>query len=347
MSKVNRVWVMNKYADGPMGNDNLVLKEFPLTDAQEGQIRVRSMYLSLDPTNRVWLSSQFTYLPPIPMGGPMRGFIIGVVDQSRAEGWAVGDIAYGVMQWADYCVIDPKQTSYMTKMSQKDGIPLEAWMSALTMNGETAYYGMLIKGRPKAGETVLISGAAGATGVLAGQLAKIAGTRVVGIAGGPEKCRALTEEFGFDAAIDYKQGNLIAAIQAACPNGVDVFFDNVGGETLDAALANIAMGGRVVVCGGISEYDKFGDPASIYGLKNYFALLLKRASMEGFVIFDFIGSLEHAKCQRSLMDWYRAGKLRYRAHVVNGMEQAFPSLRLLLTGGNKGKLVVRICDEIK
>jgi len=347
MSKVNRVWVMNKYADGPMENDNLVLKEFPLADAQEGQIRIRSMYLSLDPTNRVWLSSQYTYMPPVPMGGPMRGFVIGVVDQSRTTGWAEGDIAYGLMQWADYSVIDPSQTVYMTKMSRSDGIPLEAWISALTMNGETAYYGMLIKGRPKAGETVLISGAAGATGVLAGQLAKISGVRVVGIAGGAEKCRVLTEEFGFDAAIDYKQGNLIGAIQNACPNGVDVFFDNVGGETLDAALANLAMGARVVICGGISEYDKFGNPASIYGIKNYFALLLKRASMEGFVIFDFVGTLEHAKCQRSLMEWYRAGKLRYRAHVVNGMEQAFPSLRLLLTGGNRGKLVVRICDEIK
>lgn len=347
MNKINRVWVMNKHADGPMQDDNLVLKEFPLAEPKQGQIRVRAMYLSLDPTNRVWLSSQFTYMPPIPLGGPMRGFVIGVVDQSRAEGWAVGDIAYGLMQWAEYSIIDPRQTVYMTKMPQSDGISLEAWISALTMNGETAYYGMLLKGRPKPGETVLISGAAGATGVLAGQIAKTAGTRVIGIAGGKEKCRALTEEFGFDEAIDYKQGNLLAAIGKACPNGVDVFFDNVGGATLDAALANLAMGARVVICGGISEYDNLGNPGDLYGLKNYFALLLRRATMEGFVIFDFVGSLEHGKCQRSLMQWHREGKLRYRAHVIIGIEQAFPSLRLLLTGGNKGKLSVRICDEIK
>ena len=346
MQAINRAWVMNKYADGPMQDDNLVMKEFPLAEAKEGQIRVRAMYLSLDPTNRVWMSSQYTYMPPIPMGGPMRGFIVGVVDQSRAAGWAVGDHVYGLMQWADYSIVDPQQTSYMTKLPKQPGISLEAWIAALTMNGQTAYYGMLIKGRPKAGETVLISGAAGATGTLAGQIAKIAGCRVVGIAGGAEKCRSLTEEYGFDAAIDYKQGKVLEAIGTACPNGVDVFFDNVGGAILDAALANLAMGARVVICGGISEYDKFGNPESIYGIKNYFALLLRRATMEGFVIFDFVGQIEHEKCVRSLVQWYQAGRLRYRAHVVDGLDQAFGSLRLLFTGGNTGKLVVRICNDV-
>ena len=171
MAQSNRVWVMNRYADGPMSDDNLVLREFPLPEPGEGQIRVRAVYLSLDPTNRVWLAPHYTYLPPIPMGGPMRGFIIGVVDKSRAEGWAEGDIAYGLMQWADYCVVDPAKVSFMLKMSPTSGISLEAWIAALSMNGHTAYYGMLIKGRPRPGETVLISGAAGATGSLAGQIA--------------------------------------------------------------------------------------------------------------------------------------------------------------------------------
>ena len=335
---------MNRHAEGPMSDDNLVLREQPLPEPGEGQIRVKSVYLSLDPTNRVWLSPHYTYMPPIPLGDPMRGFIIGIVDKSRAAGWEAGDIAYGLMQWGEYCVIDPSQVAFMLKMPRTEGISLEAWIAALAMNGHTAYYGLLLKGRPRPGETVLISGAAGATGVLAGQIAKTAGARVVGIAGGPAKCRALLDEFGFDAAIDYKQNNLLTNIAKSCPDGVDVFFDNVGGATLDAALANLAMGARVVICGGISDYDHLHDPNAIYGIKNYFALLLRRATMEGFVVFDFLGGVEQQKCERALMQWYRAGKLRYRAHVVEGIDNAFPSLRLLFDGGNKGKLLVRISD---
>lgn len=345
MSRVNRSWVMNRYADGPMADDNLVLRELPLAEPKDGQIRVRAVYLSLDPTNRVWLSPHYTYMPPIPMGHPMRGFVIGIVDKSCAEGWAEGDIAYGLMQWADYSVVDPAKVSFMLKMPKGSGISLEAWIAALAMNGHTAYYGMLIKGRPRPDETVLISGAAGATGSLAGQVAKAAGARVVGIAGGEVKCRQLLDEFGFDAAIDYKKGNLVAAIAEACPKGVDIFFDNVGGETLDAALANLATGARVVICGGISEYDNMANPEKMYGIRNYFALLLRRATMEGFVVFDFLGTAEQPKCEAALMQWFKEGKLRYRAHVVDGLDKAFPSLRLLLTGGNNGKLLVKISDE--
>lgn len=346
MSKSNRVWVMNRHAEGRMSDDNLVLRERPLPEPGEGQIRVRAVYLSLDPTNRVWLSPHYTYMPPIPLGEPMRGFIIGVVDQSRAPGWEEGDIAYGLMHWAEYSVVNPDKVAFMLKMPRDAGISLEARICALAMNGHTAYYGMLLKGRPRPGETVLISGAAGATGVLAGQIAKAAGTRVVGIAGGEAKCRALVDDFGFDAAIDYKQGQLLADIARLCPDGVDVFFDNVGGATLDAALANLAMGARVVICGGIADYDHLGDADAMYGIKNYFALLLRRATMEGFVVFDFLGGAEQAKCERQLLQWYRDGKLRYRAHVVPGIENAFKSLGLLFSGGNRGKLIVRIGGEV-
>lgn len=346
MNGINRVWVMNRHADGPMADDNLVLRDQPIPEPADGQIRVRAIYLSLDPTNRVWLSPNYTYMPPVPLGDPMRGFVIGVVDKSRAPGWEEGDIAYGLMHWADYSVVDPRQVTFMTKVPPTEGISLEAWICALMMNGQTAYYGVLIKGRVLPGETVLISGAAGSTGTLAGQVAKAAGARVVGIAGGEAKCRTLLEDYGFDSAVDYKKGNLIADIAKACPNGVDMFFDNVGGATLDAALANLAMGARVVICGGISEYDHLHDPNAIYGIKNYFVLLLRRASMEGFVIFDFLGGPEQQKCERSLMQWYLKGALRYKAHVIEGIEHAFPSLRLLFTGGNKGKLIVRISDQV-
>lgn len=346
MSQTHRVWVMNRHATGSMSDDNLVLREQPLPEPREGEIRVRSVYLSLDPTNRVWLMPHYTYMPPIPLGDPMRGFIIGVVDKSRAPGWQEGDIAYGLMQWAEYCVIDPDRTAFMMKMPRVEGVAMEARICALAMNGHTAYYGMLLKGRPRPADAVLISGAAGATGVLAGQIAKAAGARVVGIAGGEAKCRSLLDEFGFDAAIDYKQGGLPAAIAANCPGGVDVFFDNVGGPTLDAALPNLAMGARVVICGGISDYDHLDDPDALYGLKNYFFLLLRRASMEGFVVFDFLGGAEQEKCERSLLQWYREGQLRYRAHVVDGIENAFASLGLLFNGGNKGKLLVRVGADV-
>ena len=347
MTISNRVWVMNKHTDSALSDDNLVLKDFPMEEPSEGQIRVKAMYLSLDPTNKVWLAPYFTYVAPIPIGGPMRGFIVGVVDKSRNAGYAVGDYVYGLMSWAEYCNIDPAQTGYMMKLPKDSSVSLEAWIAALTMNGQTAYYGLLVKGRPKAGETVLISGAAGATGLIAGQIAKIAGTRVVGIAGGPEKCRALIDEYGFDAAIDYKNEDVIEAIARTCPNGVDIYFDNIGGQILDAGLTNLAMGARVLICGGIADYGNLGDPSKQHGVKNYFALLMKRATMEGFVIFDFVGSLEHAKCERTLLQWYKEGRVRYRAHVVKGMEHAFPSLSLLFNGGNKGKLLVQICDEVK
>ncbi len=347
MGAMNKVWVMNRHTDSALSDDNLVLKEFPLEEPAPGQIRVKSMYLSLDPTNKVWLAPYFTYVPPLPIGAPMRGFIIGVVDKSNAAGYAAGDHVYGLMTWGEYCNIDPTQTSYMMKLPKDDSVPLETWISALTMNGQTAYYGLLVKGRPKAGETVLISGAAGATGLITGQIAKIAGTRVVGIAGGAEKCRSLVEDYGFDAAIDYKNENVIEAIARTCPNGIDIYFDNIGGEILDAGLTNLAIGARVVICGGIADYGNLGDPSKQHGIKNYFALLMKRATMEGFVIFDFVGSLEHAKCERSLMQWYKEGRLKYRSHVVDGLEKAFPSLSLLFTGGNTGKLIVQISKDVK
>lgn len=345
MNSINRVWVLNRHADGPMADDNLALRGQPVPEPADGQIRVRSVYLSLDPTNRVWLSPHYTYLPPIPLGDPMRGFIIGVVEKTLAAGWEAGDVVYGLMYWADYCVVDPRQVSFMTRMPRTPGLSLEAWICALSMNGHTAYYGLFNQGRLRAGETVLISGAAGATGSLAGQIARIAGARVVGIAGGPEKCRSLLDDYGFDAAIDYKQGNLMADIAAACPHGVDVFFDNVGGPTLDAALMNLAMGARVVVCGAIADYDHMHDATAIYGVKGTVMLLLRRARMEGFVVFDFLGGPEQEKAERSLVQWYLDGKLRYKAHVIDGLENAFPSLSLLFTGGNKGKLIVRISSD--
>lgn len=362
MTAMHRVWVMNKYTTGPLEKDNLVLQERLLPEPREGEIRVCNVYLSVDPTNLPWLSSRATYLPPMVLGEPARGFVIGVVDKSRARDWAEGDIVFGLMQWAEYCVVDPEKVIFMMKMPPAKEVSLEASICALTMLGHTAYYGMLIKGRPLPSETVLVSGAAGATGSLAGQIARLAGARVVGIAGGEAKCRTLTEEFGFDAAIDYKTGDLTRAIAGACPDGVDVFFDNVGGPTLDAALANLADEARVVICGSISAYEHHHDAraaltgdaslagkqqAGLYPLRNGLAIFIRKATMEGMLVFDFFGSRKQKKCARHLLQWYREGKLRYRSHVLDGIEQAFPAIHLLYTGANQGKLLVRVADFVR
>ncbi|HNT37587.1 MAG TPA: NADP-dependent oxidoreductase [Rubrivivax sp.] len=359
MTKTQKIWVMNRYATGPMGDDNLVLREEPVAEPKEGEIRVRNVYLSVDPTNGPWLSPNPTYLPPMAIGDPARGFVIGVIEKSRAKGWAEGDVVFGLMYWAEYCVVDPEKVIFMMKMPPADDVSLEASMCALSMLGHTAYYGMLVKGRPLPSETVLVSGAAGATGSLAGQMAKLAGARVVGIAGGEAKCRTLIEEFGFDAAIDYKKGELTQAIAAACPNGVDVFFDNIGGPTLDAALANLADVARVVMCGSISSYSNLHDArAAVSGttaaagqqapaipsLKNTLGIFFRKATMEGILVFDFFGSRQQKKCARHLVQWYREGKLRYRSHILDGIESAFPAIRMLYSGDNQGKLLVRVAD---
>lgn len=359
MTRTHKVWAMNRYATAGIGEDNLVLQDQPLPEPREGEIRVRNVYLSIDPTNAVWLSPNPTYLPPMALGEPARGFVIGVVDKSRAKGWAEGDVAFGLMYWAEYCVVDPDKVIFMMKMPKPPEASLEASICALTMLGHTAYYGMLVKGRPLPSETVLVSGAAGATGSLAGQMAKLAGARVVGIAGGEAKCRTLIDEFGFDAAIDYKKGDLTRAIAAACPQGVDVFFDNVGGATLDAALANLADVARVVLCGSMSSYaNQHQARAAISGgasagreeapelptLKNALAVFFRKATMEGILVFDFFGSRQQKKCVRHLLQWHREGKLRYRAHVLDGIEQAFPAIALLYSGSNQGKLLVRVAD---
>jgi NADPH-dependent curcumin reductase CurA len=300
---------------------------------EDGQILVRVTHLSLDPAMRAWLDDRPSYIPPVGLNEVMRALAGGEVVESKNPGFAVGDHVTGVFGVQEYAISDGRGVQKV----DPSAVPMTTYLSALGMTGMTAYFGLFDVGALKDGETVLISGAAGAVGSMVGQLAKIKGCRVIGIAGGAEKCATLTDELGFDAAVDYKVDGWSRGLREAAPDGVDVFFDNVGGEVLDAGLGRLARGARVVICGAISQYNS-GQP---YGPKNYLSLLVNRARMEGFVVFDFAN--RYAEAGAEIAGWLRAGKLHSKEHVVTGSVGDFPAtLPKLFRGENLGKLVLQI-----
>jgi hypothetical protein len=305
----------------------------------DGEVLVRVIYLSLDPAMRGWMNDQRSYIPPVNLGDVMRGLTVGEVVTSKADGFAPGDLVSGTQGWQQYAVAKAKDLHKLPA-----GLPLPLFLGPLGMTGLTAYFGLLDIGRPKEGETVLISGAAGAVGSVVGQIAKIKGCRVVGTAGSDEKCTWLLDEVGFDAAINYKTAGpgvegLIAALKAACPRGVDIYFDNVGGDMLDAAFAFLNKGARIPLCGGISQYNA----KETRGPKNYLSLLVNRARMEGFVIFDFADRYDEAL--QELGQWVAEGKIKQRYDIVDGLENAPAALLRLFDGSNKGKLMVKVGEE--
>jgi NADPH-dependent curcumin reductase CurA len=305
-------------------------------ELREGEILVRTLYLSVDPTQRGWMERD-TYMPAVPIGDVMRSGGIGRVVRSSAPGFSPGDLASGMVGWQDYAVLGGNALVAPVKLPV--GVPPTMAMSLFGLTGLTAYHGLLEIGQPKEGEAVVVSGAAGATGMVAAQIAKIKGCRVIGIAGGPEKCGWLTKELGLDAAIDYKSEDVGARIRELCPNGVDVYFDNVGGDILDAALANLALRGRVVLCGGIASYN---DLAGTGGPRNYMNLVLRRGRMEGFIVTDFAAKFGDAS--RDLATWAREGRLKDRVDIVEGLENAPAALRRLFTGANTGKQLIKVAD---
>jgi len=302
-------------------------------ELETDEVLVRVIYLSLDPAMRGWLMDRKSYIPPVKIGDPMRAGGIGEVIESKNNQFKKGDIVNGMLNWQSFVVINGK---HLNKLNTQ--IPLEAWLSILGMTGLTAYFGLLNVGQPKEGDTVLVSGAAGATGSAVGQIAKIKGLRVVGIAGSDEKCKWL-KELGFDEAINYKNGNLTSAIAAACPNGVNIFFDNVGGETLDAALANLAQRARVVICGGISQYNQ----KETVGPKNYLNILRTSSRMEGFIVFNYLS--EYPTAIAELSNWLLQGKLKYKVDIRQGLDSAPAALLSLFDGSNQGKLVVQVSED--
>jgi NADPH-dependent curcumin reductase CurA len=299
----------------------------------EGQFVVAVSHLSVDPAMRGWMNAGASYVPAVEIGAVMRAGAVGRVTASAHPGFAVGDDVYGTLGVQEYALSDGRG---VIKIDTSLAGP-STYLGALGATGLTAYFGLLDTGRLKEGDTVVVSGAAGAVGSVAGQIAKIKGARVIGIAGGPEKCRALTEDFGYDVAIDYRAGNVRRALREHAPDGVDVYFDNVGGEILDDVLTRLARGARVVICGAISQYNE----TQVRGPANYMMLLVARASMTGMLVFDYAD--QYPRAMAELAGWLKEGKLVSREHVVHGGVDAFPeTLLMLFDGVNTGKMVLAL-----
>jgi NADPH-dependent curcumin reductase CurA len=308
--------------------------EEPAAEPLNGEVLVEVEYLSLDPAMRGWMNAGRSYVPPVGIGEVMRAGGLGRVVESRHPDYGVGERVSGVFGVQRYALSDGNGLNRVDTTLA----PAPVWLGTLGMTGLTAYFGLLDIGRPEPGQTVVVSGAAGAVGSVAGQIARIKGCRVVGIAGGPAKCEWLTEELGFEAAIDYKRGDLHAQLREQAPDGVDVYFDNVGGEILDEVLRRLARGARVVICGAISQYNAEQPPK---GPANYMQLLVERASMAGFLVFDYAKRYREGVAQ--LAQWLGSGQLRSREDVVSGGLERFPEVFLMLfRGENTGKLILQL-----
>jgi NADPH-dependent curcumin reductase CurA len=307
--------------------------EEPVREPGDGEVLVKVQYVSLDPAMRGWMNEGRSYIPPVGIGDVMRAFAAGEVIASNDPDVAVGQHVGGLLGVQEYAVANGKGV-----FKVDTGLaPLPVYLGALGMPGVTAYFGLLDIGKPKQGDTVVVSGAAGAVGGLVGQIAKLKDCRVVGIAGGPEKCRHVVEDLGFDAAIDYKAQDVPAALGEQCPNGIQIYFDNVGGDILDAALAHLARYARVVICGAISQYNS---TTGLHGPSNYLSLLVNHASMTGFTMGDYLD--RYGEAVQEMAGWLASGKLISREEIAAGLEN-FPQVLLrLFHGENTGKLVLEV-----
>jgi NADPH-dependent curcumin reductase CurA len=336
MAETNRQWVLKSRPKGMVERANFEWRETPKPTIRDGQFLVRNLWLSCDPTQRGWMEID-TYIPAIPIGDVMRAISAGSVVESKHPGFRVGDRITGAYGWQDYAVSDG--AGIFPAMKIPPGVDFPTALSLFGVTGLTAYFGLLDVGAPKAGETVAVSGAAGSTGSFAAQIAKIKGCRVIGIAGGEKKCAWLRDELGLDEAIDYRKGDVSAALRALAPRGVDVYFDNVGGEILDAVLANLAYGARIALCGAIAGYNDF---RHMPPLRNYTNLIVKAGLARGFLVMQYSSQFEHAV--RELGGWAAAGKIKNAVDVAEGLENAPDALRRLFTGENLGKQLVKIAD---
>ena len=336
MSKGNRVWRLRKRPVGEITDDVLSLEEEAIPEPGDGECVFRLNYLSLDPTNRIWMSDMDQYMPPVELDAPMRGVVCGTVVKSNNQAFKDGDVVSGLGVWADY---QTGNAATLNAMGDTGPIPVIDAFGTFAVVGPTAYFGLLDVGRPKEGETVVVSAAAGAVGSIVGQIAKIKGCRVVGLAGRDEKCGWITNDLGFDEAINYKTANLPEALTAACPNGIDIYFDNVGGAILDACLKLMNRNGRIPTCGLISQYNATEEVAGPY---NYPMILMQRLRVEGFVVLDYADRYPEAIAE--LSQWMVAGRIKVRQDVVDGLENALQAVKRLYTGANTGKLMIRVKD---
>ncbi|HEY8606274.1 MAG TPA: NADP-dependent oxidoreductase [Noviherbaspirillum sp.] len=309
-------------------------------DLKEGEVLIKSLYLSLDPAMRGWMNEGRSYIRPVAIDEVMRAGGIGKVVASRSPRFAVGDHVAGTLGVQEYWSGPADDREVALHKIDPAAVPLPKYLNALGMPGMTAYFGLLEIGMPRAGETVVVSGAAGAVGQTVGQVAKHKGCRVVGIAGGKEKCDFVVNELGFDACIDYKNESVREGLKKHCPKGVDIYFDNVGGEILDDVLAKLAMKARIVICGAISQYN---NTTPVRGPANYMSLLVNRARMEGMVVFDYADRYHVAVAEMS--QWMKEGSFRSREDIVQGLEKFPEALLMLFEGKNFGKLVLQVAAE--
>ena len=333
MTETNHAFRLAARPEGMPKRSDFEYVEEPVPEPGDDEVVVKILYISLDPAMRGWMNDVRSYLPPVQIGEVMRAGGVGRVVKSNHPRIKVGDHLSGTFGVQEYVASDGRGV-----IPVDPGVaPLPTYLGILGMPGMTAYFGLLDIGKPQAGETVVVSGAAGAVGAAVGQIAGIKGCRAVGIAGGEEKCRYITEELGFDAAIDYKSQDVNKALKQHCPQGINVYFDNVGGDILDAALARLARGGRIALCGAISQYNNTG-PAK--GPSNYMSLLVNRGTMKGFLVFDYFD--RYGDAMREMAGWLESGKLHAREDVVEGLETFPDTLNKLFKGENMGKLVLKV-----
>ncbi|WP_242107061.1 NADP-dependent oxidoreductase [Luteimonas aquatica] len=337
MSESNRQLRLKTRPEGDVRREDFDLVAQPLPELGDGEVLIRVLYLSMDPTQRVWMRDIPQYLPPVAIGEVMRALGIGRVVASRSAHYAEGDLVQGLLGWQDYAQLHEKQlaaSGYVKLGAQAQQLPLPTLLGACGMSGMTAYYGLTDIAPVQPGETLVVSAAAGSVGSIAGQIGKIRGARVVGIAGGADKCRYLVEELGFDAAVDYKAGDWKQALKAATPDGVHVNFENVGGEIMRAVLSRMVIGGRVALCGVIAGYNSDERPADDFSVAIY-----KRLTIRGFLILDYKQAKEAVQ---ALGGWLREGRLKAEETVVDGLENAPLALNRLFDGSHRGKLVLRV-----
>jgi NADPH-dependent curcumin reductase CurA len=335
--QANRQILLKKRPVGVPTTADFQAGEAPVGTPGPGEVLVKNLYLSIDPAIRGWMSDARSYLPPIEIGAPIRSGTLSQIIESNADDWPVGQIVQALAAWESYSVVPVRQLH--GRVQPIDGIPLQSMLSVLGGNGLTAYFGLLEVGQPKPGETVLVSAAAGGVGSIVGQIARIKGMRAVGLTGTDEKCTWLTDKLGYDAAVNYKTADLRVALDEACPEGIDVFFDSVGGEILNTALTRLNRRGRVVLCGAISQINATELPP---GPSNYLQLLAKSARMEGFTTLDF--AQRYGPARADLARWIRDDKLHYRDEIVEGIELAPEHLLRLFSGDHRGKLMVKLAD---
>tara|TARA_R110002096_G_scaffold22675_21_gene72771 strand:- start:3447 stop:4547 length:1101 start_codon:yes stop_codon:yes gene_type:complete len=337
-TRKNRQWILNSRPSGMVSPAQFEQRVVDVPPLEPGQVLAQTLYLSFDPTQRAWMAME-TYMPIVELGEPMRAGGIAQIIESRHAKFKAGDIVNTLCNWQEYVVFEPDNPGLVPATKLPAHLD-PALMLALSLTGLTAYFGLLDIGRPRVGDTVLVSGAAGATGSIVGQIAKIRGCRVIGIAGGAEKCAWLTDKGGFDAAIDYKLDDIGARLTVLCPRGVDVYFDNVGGPITDEVLLHIAHNARVVLCGAISQYNT--EPQDLYGLKNYLSLIINRGTAQGFIILDYLDrAVEALLC---LNKWVEDGRIIQEIDVQEGFDNIPATLTRIFTGDNLGKQLLKLGD---